>query len=297
MVRIIENIQDAPAFLLGMGCQKGGTTWLYHYLSRHPSADMGFAKEYHVFDALYTPVCRSAYENVRKEAKALLDDGEIKKKRGVIKRLEFLSDIESYYEYFEYLYLKGKGNIQLVGDITPSYSSLSLEVLSGIRRKLEARQFKPKVVFLMRDPVERCWSQVRMDRRNELRKNPNTTFKESEEEHLMRRHKGKPAQVRTRYDLTLENIKRVFKPDEFYTSFYETFFSEREVKRLTQFLGIKYLEPNFKAKKNVTLKNNDISECLKREVALYYSKVYEYAFDSYGEDFIRSIWSSAKYLD
>ena len=28
-------------FLLGVGCQKGGTSWVYEYLESHPAADLG----------------------------------------------------------------------------------------------------------------------------------------------------------------------------------------------------------------------------------------------------------------
>lgn len=40
-------------FLLGVGCQKDGTTWVHDYLSTHRKVDMGFEKEYHIIDALH----------------------------------------------------------------------------------------------------------------------------------------------------------------------------------------------------------------------------------------------------
>lgn len=42
-------------FLLGVGAQKAGTTWLYDYLNDHPQTDMGLYKEYHLFDNLHVP--------------------------------------------------------------------------------------------------------------------------------------------------------------------------------------------------------------------------------------------------
>ncbi len=44
---------NGKIFILGVGCQKGGTTWLYHQFAKHSSIDMGDVKEYHVFDALH----------------------------------------------------------------------------------------------------------------------------------------------------------------------------------------------------------------------------------------------------
>lgn len=40
-------------FILGVGCQKGGTSWLRNQLNNHETCDFGFLKEYHVFDYLY----------------------------------------------------------------------------------------------------------------------------------------------------------------------------------------------------------------------------------------------------
>ena len=40
-------------FILGVGCQKGATTWLRRQLNKHETCDFGFRKEYHVFDVLY----------------------------------------------------------------------------------------------------------------------------------------------------------------------------------------------------------------------------------------------------
>ena len=58
-------------FLLGVGAQKAGTSWLHDQLNRRHDADFGFLKEYHIFDALElehfssfrprTPHCSSAY--------------------------------------------------------------------------------------------------------------------------------------------------------------------------------------------------------------------------------------------
>ena len=39
-------------FILGVGAQKAGTTWLHSQLSTNNSIDFGFRKEYHVFDTI-----------------------------------------------------------------------------------------------------------------------------------------------------------------------------------------------------------------------------------------------------
>ncbi len=57
-VKVVPGCDDATmtiAFALGLGCQKGGTSWLHDYLAASPQCDPGFRKEYHVFDGLDLP--------------------------------------------------------------------------------------------------------------------------------------------------------------------------------------------------------------------------------------------------
>jgi len=46
---------DVKTFLLGVGCQKGGTTWLRDYLAQAPECSPGFDTEYTIFDSLDVP--------------------------------------------------------------------------------------------------------------------------------------------------------------------------------------------------------------------------------------------------
>ena len=57
----------AGTFLLGVGCQKGGTAWMHRYLEASPQCDPGFRKEYHVWDALDLPAGRLARERIEKQ--------------------------------------------------------------------------------------------------------------------------------------------------------------------------------------------------------------------------------------
>lgn len=44
-------------FLLGVGAQKSGTTWLYKYLSDNSNVSFGPLKEYHIWDGIYIKEC------------------------------------------------------------------------------------------------------------------------------------------------------------------------------------------------------------------------------------------------
>jgi len=121
MVVPIKNLQQ-KTFLLGIGAQKAGTTWLYDYLNQHPNTDMGFTKEYHIFDALYIDeqdikkyFLQQRINNVtHAESKPNLED---------ITLLQFLENTDTYFEYFKKN--TAQQDILLTGDMTPSYSGLT----------------------------------------------------------------------------------------------------------------------------------------------------------------------------
>ena len=48
--------------------------------------------------------------------------------------------------------------ISMTGDISPGYSILKAVHLGNIRKFLENAGFAVKVIFIMRDPIERNWS-------------------------------------------------------------------------------------------------------------------------------------------
>ena len=136
-------------FLLGVGAQKAGTTWLHAQLDRRRDADFGFLKEYHVHDALTLPA--AGFSNRRRPSWL---------KPRTWRRQRFLDRPERYYAYFA-ARLRRRG-IRLTGDITPSYSGLSVDTLRTIRRGFDRYAIPVRPVFLMRirsngsSPVRAC---------------------------------------------------------------------------------------------------------------------------------------------
>ena len=66
MVGAIEMTERNGTFVLGLGAQKAGSSWLHAQLNRRRDADFGFLKEYHVHDALTLP--EAGFSNRRKRS-------------------------------------------------------------------------------------------------------------------------------------------------------------------------------------------------------------------------------------
>lgn len=277
-------------FLLGVGCQKGGTTWLSHYLRNHPNTDMGIRKEYHVFDAKHLPSCRRFVDAETACGRRMLEwFWEVKADPGQSTVLDFYADVEAYYDYFEFL--AGRtSSVRVVGDITPSYAGLPAEVFSAIRKALEARGFSVRVVFLMRDPVERIWSAARM----KLLTGGSTVPSDAERvRSLFRTH---DYVLRTRYDETIRNLEAAFSPEQLHFAFYETFFTGKQVQLLTDSLNLPFVEPDTVVRVNESPKKGNLPEDIQRLVAEFYRPVYEFCAAKFGDDIIARLWPSYRFV-
>lgn len=161
---------------LGIGAQKSATTWLDENLRKHPDIWMPPIKELHYFDRL--PESGSG-EKIRKRSFINTYKKKLKKRENrkpIFKRaLETIfkepSTIYWLYKYFYknpgdswYLDLFKPGKNRIKGEITPEYSILNDEKIKHIKNVLP----DAKIIFLIRNPIDRCWSQFRF----EFKKNP-----------------------------------------------------------------------------------------------------------------------------
>ena len=113
-----------------------------------------------------------------------------------------------YFDHFDYIHTRDK-NITHVSDITPDYALLPTQVFYFIKKGLEQKGFNVKVVFLMRDPVERAWSQLRMiNRLNHERKRAPKISPEVEFEQLKKFYRNLPVHYAHDIKTPVPSLKR-----------------------------------------------------------------------------------------
>jgi hypothetical protein len=231
-------------FVLGLGAQKAGSSWLHAQLNRRRDADFGFLKEYHIHDARTLP--EAGFSNRR--MRSLI-------KPRTWRRQRFIAQPQRYYDYFSSL-LRRPG-IQLTGDITPSYSALSIGTLMEIKANFEQRKIRLRPVFLMRDPIERIISSQRM----QLRKQ-NQLNRKTEVEALRQLCIERPVRVmlRSDYGHTLMALTQVFEPSECFIDLYERLFTPASWKHLCDVLKVPYEEPDWGQQVNVSRTDTSIPD-------------------------------------
>ena len=121
-------------FLLGVGAQKAGTSWLYQYLIQKNNTNLGFTKEYHIWDAVNIPECN----NLKAKLSLPLPDNKIIK-------IWLMQNIGWYYfRYFRSL-LETE-NINLTADIGPSLFRVgSSKTICNAMNGVSSKRYSPNL--------------------------------------------------------------------------------------------------------------------------------------------------------
>jgi len=282
---------NKKVFLLGIGCQKGGTTWLSRYLDRHPNFDIGFMKEYHLFDGLFLPEMRGRKAQIMNHAKEQLrkmGGGERADWRA-LRRAEFYARPDSYFEYFHTL-SNADPDIRGVCDITPSYAVLPARRLAYIKKKLVDYGFCVRVIFFLRDPVERVISVTKQSQKQKRLSAKN--LETSLEQDVLRMYSSESCAMRTDYLSTLTNVWKVFSKKEVLVDLFENIFDEDRVERITRFLGISYIDPQLEKSVKKTFSDEVVSETTKDRIASFFRSQYEYVEKEFPELNTAEKWRS-----
>lgn len=269
-------------FVLGVGCQKGGTTWLYEQLNSNSKVNFGFLKEYHLFDAIYTRYGSTDPVDLCKTRRVRVHLANSEK--DLTRYFGFFNNHSDYFDYFESLWQPE--NITTVGDITPTYCALPVEAYQYIRDELISRGFVVKVIFIIRDPVQRCLSMARMRKMARIREKGHSELSEEDFLSLIYSHRG--CEDRTRYENTICNLEKVFKPKELFIIPFEYLFTVQGGESLKSFLGIPNLNLSINEPSNATRKDNkpiDLSLCHK--VYQHYKTTYDFCASRFP---VKELW-------
>lgn len=146
-----------------IGAQKGGTTWLYDNLVHHPAVWMPPVKEIHFFNLIAPHRELLGLETdkhprgLRKYA-PLLQEPTLTRARWLYLFFHEQKSIGWYRRLF-----KGVPDGCMAGDITPAYSTLDERGVEFARQVLRP---DCKVFVILRNPMERIWSGVKMSYRS-----------------------------------------------------------------------------------------------------------------------------------
>lgn len=134
-----KSIPAAHPDFLCIGAPRTGTTWLYQTLSQHPDIYLPRRKELHYFDE---PIIENRHGNLQDI-------------NSCPNGMYFDMHNPAHWRWYQLQFVRSGGRV--TGDITPAYSRISEAQI----KMLTDRMSNIKVIYMMRDPVERAWSGVR----------------------------------------------------------------------------------------------------------------------------------------
>lgn len=231
---------SGPHFV-GIGAQKAGTTWLHNRLAELSDFGMPPVKELHYFDrdpAYLSPaplskpyfwqrmwMARWRSLVVRSIGRQILRLDT--KRLAWLLRFHFsvISD-EWYVGLFNDL-LGGR----IRGEITPAYSILDAAGVEQMHQLIPGT----KLLFLIRNPIERAWSNYRYN----LKKNPQKHAHLSTPEQIIGYMKRPGRTLRTDYLRTLEVYQQYYAPEQILVGFYDAIREQPQVllEEIVDFLG------------------------------------------------------------
>ncbi len=151
-----------PDFIC-VGAQKAATTWLYDALRWVPGVFLPAIKELHYFSELYTPDAKrfgpkhraSQIQHIRSFHQAKAHQNEYT--RIILSQLDHLETDQVDDQWYRGIF-KYASDTDICGEICPCYMSMPMR---GIRHAMSINPLM-RVLVLVRDPVDRVWSHIRM---------------------------------------------------------------------------------------------------------------------------------------
>ena len=247
----MEKTSKLPTFL-GIGAQRSGSTWLYKNLKQHPQIWLTPIKEIHFFDK--PEGLKLTDKQYRRDALRRIRENLIKvTKFSPPTYRDFQWDLHYFFKKRDLNWYKSifrPNPRQIAGEVTPAYAVLDKEIV------MEIYKLNPnlKIIFLMRDPIERAWSAVIRGLAREKRRRAD----EIPAEAILKKLYSNSFTMRGNYVRTLELWENIFRPEQIHIDFLDEIEQNPRgvLLRIYRFLEIsddeKYIPVSVEEKKNST---------------------------------------------
>lgn len=261
-------------FLLYLGNDRAGSTWLHGELSKRSDCAFPVQKEMFIFQKWF-PV-------------------------------PYGFDKETYFDLMAEL--AQNPAVSLVGDITPSNAYATKDQLYWYKENLAKYSLNVLPVMTLRDPISHTISisKLQLSANDFAKKNSPEKMHWFVTEQIFKNQPGiDPSSVQEILEVcrppfekmmipwreTVENAIEVFGKIHF--NFYETLFTEESIEKLFEYLEIPNSPVNYNNKVFTFGPHNEFSEAEKIELFEKYpnnKENYQFAVEQFGKDFIESIW-------
>lgn len=241
---------NRPSFL-GIGAQRAGTSWLYSRLRKHQEIWMPPVKEIHFFDrsAIYpspNDLATASFLSRIIRSKTLHNPRMVAgiktifshlKKGDLTQAIWWSKWIFGYYNenWYQGLFSKVQENT-ICGEITPSYSILEDRDIA----KIKSLNSDIKLIYIIRNPVERAWSAIRFHAHMGAKINLDSA------DQIISILKHPAMFLRSDYECTIDKYLNHFDPSQFLLCFYDAIKNDTSglMHAIANFLCVKPFDPS-----------------------------------------------------
>ncbi len=225
-----------PHFLL-IGAQKAGTTWMDRNLRIHPDIWLPPEKEMHYFDLpknipfiffVFASERGDRHWVIKRLKKAYRRAKANPATRAWHQRYYFLPRTDSWYKA-----LFTPDNGQIAGELTPHYAVMSEKKIAHVHALAPAM----KIIYLLRNPIERMWSQAAMEFSDWSGYQGIQTM---DEQAIIKFLCSPKRLAHSHYFNNLQRWEKYYSPEQIFPCFFEDIADapERLLKSVFQFLGV-----------------------------------------------------------
>ncbi|GHA61235.1 hypothetical protein GCM10008927_28350 [Amylibacter ulvae] len=217
-----------------IGAAKAGTTWLHQTLNKHPETHFQHTKEIHYFDSRDWPKAKRlqrAKYTPKHRAKMVMSPLKYLHHRAYARALfAARADHRAYKKFI----LRGAGSAKVVGDFTPAYAALGTNDFATMAGIFPRTHF----LYLLRDPVDRAWSNMRM---LYYRHNATKQIDMAKMDNMLSRLMAGEMQYldrRGNYAQTIDSVAQAGLTDSLKIAFYENLFEQTTMDEIHDFIGV-----------------------------------------------------------
>lgn len=279
-LRAYPNL-SGKTLLICVGAAKCATSWLHDYLGSRAEVAVSPLKELHFFDSKFPELALGdpdglALARLSFQLGQAGDTAENLRRLAIfqasVDNVQMIYDDNAYFGHFARIC---GPETRCFCDLTPSYSVIGVEGFAYMKRFCASQDIEVKILFLMRDPVQRFWSQLR----HLQQMNPVNDVATKWQNAL-----SAPAILaRADYRGIILALEQVFPSSSLLYLFYESLFEgEDTIGRLCDFLGIPFSPAVFTPRQNETTVRVPLRDEARDTLRQHLSRQYDFCRDRFG---------------
>lgn len=278
---------SGKTFLIGVGAMRTASSWIYTYLGSLPDVAVSPLKELHFFNLKFPSYLMSDMDSFAvKRLGYYMDQKDDPVPylrandafRASVDRVQMIYDDNAYFGHFARLC---RPETRTFCDLTPGYAVIGPRGFEYIKEFCAVQECRVKLLFVMRDPVERMWSQLRHF--HDL--NPKNVQLDKWQAAI----ESDAFYIRADYTGTVSDLDTTFDKDDLLYLFYEELFEEKSLRKLCEFAGVAYRRPDFDDHINAARTQTDIPDEVRAGLLYRLEMQYDFCRDRFG-DLIPDSW-------